>query len=135
MRRIFLDTNVLIDVMLKRDDYVSAAKVLALSADPRYTLYVSVLTMANIVYILRKEWKGDRLYDMLDRLSAVLNICSITESDYNQAMILRAKDFEDALQYYSALSAQCDVIVTRNTKDFYFSELTVSAPAQFLSSL
>lgn len=135
MRRIFLDTNILIDVMLKRDDYVSAAKVLALSSDPRYTLYVSVLTMANIVYILRKEWKGDRLYDMLARLSAVLNICSITESDYSQAMILRAKDFEDALQYYSALSAQCDVIVTRNTKDFYFSELTVSTPAQFLSSL
>lgn len=50
-------------------------------------------------------------------------------------MLLRAKDFEDALQYHSALSAHCDVIVTRNTKDFYFSELTVSTPAQFLSSL
>lgn len=135
MKRIFLDTNVLIDVILKRDDYVSAANVLALSENPRYTLYVSVLTMANIVYILRKEWKGDPLYDMLLRLSSLLNICSITDSDYDQAVALRAKDFEDALQYYSALSAQCDVIVTRNVKDFYFSDLTVSTPAQFLLSL
>lgn len=72
---------------------------------------------------------------MLSRLSAVLNICSIADSDYNQALILCVKDFEDALQYYSALSAQCDVIVTRNIKDFYFSELAVYTPAQLLSSL
>lgn len=135
MRRIFLDTNVLIDVILKRDDYVSAAKVMALFVDSRYKLYVSVLTMANIVYILRKEWKGDRLYDMLAHLSDILTVCSITDSDYNQALMLRAKDFEDALQYSSALSAQCDVIVTRNTKDFYFSKLMVYTPAQFLASL
>lgn len=72
---------------------------------------------------------------MLAYLSAVLNICSTTDSDYNQALILRVKDFEDALQYYSALSVRWDVIVTRNIKDFYFSELAVYTPAQLLLSL
>ena len=132
MRRIFLDTNVLIDVILKRDDYVSAAKVMALFVDSRYKLYVSVLTMANIVYILRKEWKGDRLYDMLAHLSDILTVCSITDSDYNQALMLRAKDFEDALQYFAAWLAAADCIITRNKKDFSFSDIPVLTPDEFL---
>lgn len=132
MMRIFIDTNVLIDVLLKRENFMSAVRVLALSKDPKYTLYVSVLTMANLVYILRKVWKGDKLYNELSRLSSILHVYSITDSDYDKALALRAKDFEDSLQYFCAQSAQCDVIITRNEKDFDFSEITVLSPDLFL---
>ena len=130
--RIFIDTNVLIDLLCEREGYEQAGHILALSDNPQCVLYTSVLSIANLAYILRKALKGKALYHSLNKLSHRLNISPMTQESFERALLLEASDFEDALQYYSALQADCEVIVTRNKKDFKFSEITVSSPDEFL---
>lgn len=130
MRKIFIDTNILIDLILEREGYVAAAKVLALTKKPGWILIVSVLTMANIAYILRKTLRGEKLYAELSKISSLLCVESLTKEDFERAVSLKAKDFEDALQYCCAKSVQCEVIVTRNKKDFLFEDIQVLTPEE-----
>ena len=133
MKRIFIDTNVIIDVLMQRDGYLSSARVLALSKEKEISLFVSVLTMANLAYILRKTLRGNDFYNEMKKLSALLNVVDITHGHFMSALDLQAKDFEDALQYYCAISNQCEVIVTRNKKDFNFSSINVLTPEELLA--
>lgn len=133
MKRVFIDTNVLIDLLVKRSGYEAAARLLSLQN--KVSLHVSVLTMANVVYILRKVLRGESMYNELDKLSSNMIVEGITATDYESALGLRAKDFEDALQYFCAKSSSCDVIISRNGKDFPFSEIEVVTPEVFLASL
>jgi len=126
--RIFIDTNVLIDLLCEREGYEQAGHILALSDNPQCVLYTSVLSIANLAYILRKA-----LYQSLNKLSNRLNISPMTQESFERALSLEASDFEDALQYYSALQADCEVIITRNKKDFKFSEIAVCSPDEFLA--
>ena len=130
---VFIDTNVLIDLICQREGYKQAGKILALGNNAQITLYTSVLSIANIAYILRKVLKGEPLYQTLEKLSEQLNISPMTQESYDQAVTLRAADFEDALQYYSALLVGCEVIVTRNKKDFTFGKIAIFTPEEFLS--
>ena len=132
MKRIFIDTNVIIDVLMQRDGYLSSARVLALARNEDITLYVSVLTMANLAYILRKSLKGDSFYAEMRKLSCLVNVADTTNNHFLSALDLQAKDFEDALQYYCAISNECDIIVTRNKKDFAFSSISVLTPEELL---
>ena len=132
MKRIFIDTNVIIDVLMQRDGYLSSARVLALAKNENTTLFVSVLTMANLAYILRKSLKGDSFYAEMRKLSCLVNVADTTNNHFLSALDLQAKDFEDALQYYCAISNECDIIVTRNKKDFAFSSISVLTPEELL---
>ena len=126
--RLLIDTNVLIDLLCEREGYEQAGHILALSDNPQCALYTSVLSIANLAYILRKA-----LYQSLNKLSNRLNISPMTQESFERALSLEASDFEDALQYYSALQADCEVIITRNKKDFKFSEIAVCSPDEFLA--
>ena len=133
--KIFIDTNVLIDLICQREGYDLAGKILALGESSRYLLYTSVLSIANVAYILRKVLKGGVLYQTMGKLSERMHISSMTQDDFDRAVALKASDFEDALQYYSALQAGCEAIITRNKKDFLFSEISVYTPTEFLSKV
>lgn len=133
MKRIFIDTNVVIDVLVQRNGFLSSAKVLALAKRGDVSLFVSVLTMANLAYILRKTLRGDDFYHEMKKLSSLLNVVDITTGQFFSALKLQAKDFEDALQYFCAESNKCEVIVTRNKKDFIFSSIDVKTPEELLN--
>ncbi len=134
MKKIFIDTNIIIDLLIKRDGYIASAKILALAKDNDVTLYSSVLTMANIAYILRKSFVGDGLYQQMMKLSNILCVSDLTKKQFEQAISLKARDFEDALQYYCAIDNSCDVIITRNKKDFTFSTITVLTPEEYFDT-
>ena len=135
MKKIFIDTNIIIDLLIKRDGYITSAKILALAKDNDVTLYSSVLTMANIAYILRKSFVGDGLYQQMMKLSKILCVSDLTKKQFEQAISLKARDFEDALQYYCAMDNSCDVIITRNKKDFTFSTITVLTPEEYFDTV
>lgn len=131
MRRYFIDTNVLIDFLVCRESYAAAAELLARAKAGEYGVCTSVLSMANLAYILRKVLKGDVLYDTFSKMS-FMDIVPMTAADYSKAVALRSRDFEDTLQYYSAMSFGCDAIITRNIKDFPFAEIPIISPADFV---
>ncbi|MDM8154758.1 PIN domain-containing protein [Bacteroides gallinaceum] len=92
-----------------------------------------MLSIANLAYLLRKVLKGQALYQALNKLSKRLNISPMTQDSFEKALSLEASDFEDALQYYSALQTECEMIITRNKNDFQFSEIAVYSPDEFLA--
>lgn len=130
--KIFVDTNILVDVLTQRIGYVESAKILSLYTRENYSLHASTLTFANIAYIMRKVLQGSLLYDKLVVLSKFLCVESLTKENYICALQLRAKDFEDALQYFCAKDCGCELIVTNNKNDFSFSEIEVLSPSDFL---
>lgn len=131
MKTYFVDTNVLIDFLSQREDYKAAALFLYNAKIGKYKVCTSVLSMANLVYVLRKSLKGEVLYETLRKLSFI-DISPMTKEDYSKAIALKANDFEDALQYSSAVSFGCDALVTRNAKDFPFSKIPVMKPSECL---
>ena len=84
--KIFVDTNVLIDLICQREGYDQVGKILALGEFSQYTLYTSVLSIANIAYILRKVLKGDVLYQTMGKLSERIRISSMTQDDFDRAV-------------------------------------------------
>ena len=135
MIKAFIDTNVLIDLLLERDGCQDAATIKKKKKEQKCSLFLSSLTMANIAYILRKKFKGIALYNALNKLKTFFSVVSLTADNVESALMLQATDFEDALQYFSAANIQADVIVTRNEKDFYFSQISITSPKSFLESI
>ena len=132
MKRIFLDTNIIVDLLVQREGFVASASVLAKVTKAEDDLCVSVLTMANVAYILSKVLTGKSLYAEIAKLANFLNVADLKREHLQLTLELEAKDFEDALQYYCALGNNCDVIVTRNKKDFEYSTIEVVTPEEFL---
>ena len=129
---LFIDTNVVMDMVAFRTPFAESAIRIFQMKDQGHRLLVSDLTYANIVYSVRKIMERDRLYDLLINLRQYLSIVGVGEEAVDKALHLRPKDFEDALQYFAALLAAADCIITRNKKDFSFSDIPVLTPDEFL---
>ena len=136
MKKVFIDTNVILDFLMKRSGFFDDARiVMALGYNKRCDLYMSSLSFSNIAYIARKEIVGEVLYDCFSALRELMQVSAISQADVDSAIMLRAGDFEDALQYYSAKSIGADFIVTRNVKDFPFSDIDVVLPSDLIKTL
>lgn len=132
MKRIFLDTNVIIDFILEREGAEDAANVLQLGEERKIELVVSILTMANTAYIARKGHTQEELYSIMSDLSAMLRTLPMDEIQLQQALEQPVTDFEDMLQYQCAKVNHCDMILTRNRKHFAFAEIPTLTPSEFL---
>lgn len=130
--KVFLDTNIIIDLIQQREGYEYAANILQNSENGAYELYTSTLSMVNIAYILRKFYKGDRLYGLLADLREIIKVISVSSFAYDNAMKSKAKDFEDAVQLFSALENNMNCIVTRNIDDFIEGYLPIYTPSDFI---
>ena len=135
MKRIFLDTNVIVDFILERDGAEDAANILQLGEDGKIELSVSFLTMANTAYIARKGHTQEQLYNIMADLSAMFKTLPMDEIQLQQALQNPATDFEDMLQYQCAKANFCDIIITRNSKHFAFAEIPVLTPSEYLKLL
>ena len=134
--RVFIDTNVFLDLLCRREGfYADSIRVFDLAVDEKITLLISDLSLANIRYITRKHFSSEQFYQVIGVFRPVLSIVPVGEKAVDQALALRADDFEDALQYYSAVQANADVVLTRNIKDFGFASVQVQTPRDFLAQL
>lgn len=131
--RVFLDTNVILDLIQRRDGYEHAARILQRAENGHYTLFTSSLSMVNIAYILRKHYRGERLYQLLELLGDIICVLSVSAEAYAKAIQSRATDFEDAIQLFSAIEGNMDCIITRNVRDFIEGHVPIITPYDFLS--
>lgn len=136
MKKVFLDTNVILDYYLDRQGFSDDAEaILAYGYNQKCLLYVSALTYANVAYVAKKKFPGNAIYSVLNSVSEFALVSEIDADVVKSAIDLRTKDFEDALQYFSAKTFSADYIITRNVKDFQFSELPVLSPQEFLKQI
>jgi predicted nucleic acid-binding protein len=133
--RIFLDANVLVSVLNKEYPlFPLSARILSLSENSKYQVYTSPLCLAIAYYFAEKKSGKTLAKKKISLLVENLRITKLTEETTRLAAKSHIDDFEDALQYYSALDSKCECIITENTKDFYTCDLEVLDCEQFLSS-
>ena len=134
--KVFLDTNIVIDFYDQRGDfYYPAAVIFDLAYQGKIQLYVSAVTFVNAFFILRKSYSREELYQSMLGLASLCEITNVDKEIIKKCLTLKRKDFEDCVQYESALPHQVDVIVTRNIKDFRDFTVNVQSPTDFLESI
>ncbi|MBP5384463.1 MAG: PIN domain-containing protein [Lachnospiraceae bacterium] len=132
--KLLIDGNILLDVLQKREPhYEDSAKIWKMCETERAEGYVSALTFANLVYVMRKELSPEKTEEVIKKLSLIFSLADLTASDINSAAELKWDDFEDAVQAVTARRIHADHIITRNVKDFKKSEVLAFAPAEFLA--
>lgn len=134
--KLLIDANILLDVLQRREPHYSDSALLwKLCETGKVSGYISALTAANLVYIMRKELTAERIEEVLSYLMLIFHLTELTESDIMNAAKKQWADFEDAIQSASAERIHADYIITRNVKDFKSSKVMALAPGEFLARL
>ena len=136
-KKVFLDTNILIDYLASRRDYVAASTIVTMARDGNFCLLVSSLSFATASYIRNAHHKKTNA-EIVAMFAEFIKMCNVTPVDsliVDEAIASRFYDFEDAMQYYSAIREGADAIITRNSSDFGAAEIEVYEPQQFLDML
>lgn len=134
-KTVFLDTNIIMDVLCHRNGCAEAATVLNMAIDGNISLYCSSLTVANCIYNCRKILGKETAFLLLKKLFAYIQISPMGQSEVDSAFNAANPDYEDSLQYFSALAVDADIILTRNEKHFRFSKVPVMDCASFLEQV
>lgn len=133
MDKIFVDSDIILDLVQERDDYLDAVELFNLIEDNKIKGYVSPLIFSNLFYILRKQESGKFALQVLNRLKALLHILTIDEKTIGLALSSGFKDFEDAIQYYSALSENLEYLITRNKEDYKKPGIIICNAREYLA--
>lgn len=134
MKRVFLDTNILIDYINNRQGADEAEQIFASGFSGEIHLYASALTFANIAYIIKGRSQEEK-YDALRQMATVVEILPLGKLEVLAAIAQPAPDFEDMLQYQCARSAGCDCIVTNDRRHYAFSDIPHFSSASFVELL
>ncbi|WP_417370452.1 type II toxin-antitoxin system VapC family toxin [Gelidibacter japonicus] len=135
MSRLLIDTNIVIDLLSKRENFYDEAADLFSRADRKeLNLAISSLTFANTNYILTKLKSAKEAREILRKFKVLVEVLSLDDKITELALSDDDfPDFEDGLQYYSAIENQIDIIITRNKKDFKNSKIPVLSAKEYLA--
>lgn len=133
---VFLDTNVAVDFLIRREEFfVDARNVIAVCLNRGYQLFVSSVSFANISYLARKGCDGISVNELIASLRSMLQVTTCDQNTVDKAIALNPQDFEDAMQYFSAETVHCDCIITRNGKDFPVLGIPILTPREFIERI
>ncbi|MFP5470359.1 MAG: type II toxin-antitoxin system VapC family toxin [Bacteroidia bacterium] len=137
MQQVFVDTDVLIDFLTDREPHSThAAQLFALAEKRELNIYVTSLTFSNTYYVLRRLASHQKVIDKLRELSLLVKVIEVDKKAVELALVSSFTDFEDALQYYSAIQqGKLQVIITRNVKDYKHADFPVMTPESYLKTL
>lgn len=135
MKRYFIDTNVVLDLLTARKGFYQDAKTLFdITERGHAKLHVCALSFSNIFYVLRKWSSREQRLAILTQLSTLVDIAPVNTQVIHDALSSDFVDLEDAIQTFSAIQIDnIDAIVTRNTKDFIHSPIPILSPAETVS--
>lgn len=134
MKKILCDINVILDIFLKRKPfYLSAARLFREVEDGKLKGYLCSLSFPTLFYLLTKELNRDIAIRTLKKIRIVFKVAAVDEKVIDMSLVSDFRDFEDAVQYYSALRQNVDCIITRNRADFIEDKIPVLTPEEFLA--
>jgi predicted nucleic acid-binding protein len=136
MERLLIDTNIIVDLLVRREGFYQDAQILFTLADnKKITLCISALTFANTFYILSRNLNENETRKVMSKFKVLMKVLPLEDKIIELALVSDFTDFEDAIQYYSALDNQLDIIITRNKKDFKTSKLPVLTAKEYIERL
>ncbi len=132
--RIFLDANILVSVLNKEYPlFTYAVRILSLADNKKFTVYTSPVCLAIAFYFAEKKSGTQSAKQKIKLLSEKILITSVGKKEVLQALQnSQVNDFEDGIEYYAAVNNKCDVIITDDTGDFYFSDIKVCKAQNFI---
>lgn len=135
--RLLVDANILLDVLQAREPHLEKSSLIwKLCETGKAEGYVSALTFANLVYVMRRELSPEGIKQTLDKLLLIFRFADLSEADLVKAADMGWKDFEDAMQCATAERIEADYIVTRNVRDFLQSpKVTAFTPEELLERI
>jgi predicted nucleic acid-binding protein len=135
MIRLFLDTNIVVDVLERREPFCNdAVRLFTMAYNKQVQLVVSPMTYSTASFLLRKHGP-EGVRNLLSNFRQLSRVATTDERTVDDSLASQFKDFEDAMQYYTAVNAKADVIITRNGKDFAASKLPVMTATEYLATL
>lgn len=136
MQKIFLDTNIIIDFLGERENfYLPSARILTLADQNKIKVYASAVSISTTYYLLSKYENQNAAIEKIRKFKVLCSISVMDDEVVEKAMNSDLPDFEDALQYYSALASGCELFITRNEKDFKNAMLPVMNAESYLKSV
>lgn len=132
--KLLIDANILLDVLQNREPFVHTSSLIWKMCEVGSAEgYVSSLTFANLMYVMRKELNSEKIEEVLLLLKLIFQLTDLTVSDITEAAELRWPDFEDAVQSAIAKRIHADCIITRNVRDFRESRVIAFTPDEYLA--
>jgi len=135
VKKIFLDSDIILDVLLGRPQFsLEATNIFELAYQKQIRILTSSVAFVNIHSFLDK-FDRPKKFRLLNSLRLNISIISVDDKVIDQALKSGNNDFEDSVQYFAALSTGVDVIITRNKKDYSHSNIPVMTAGEFLNTL
>lgn len=130
---LLIDANIVLDVLQNRENFVKeSAMIWKLCETEQAKGYISTLSFANIMYILRKELTSDKIEEVYHKLCLIFEFADFSSSILSKAVEMNWKDFEDAVQSATAEQIHADYIITRNVRDFTRSKVVAFTLTELL---
>jgi len=134
MDKVFVDTDVCIDLLSGRQPFNKAAEILFSLADTgKLNIYVSSLSFSNIDYVLLSQYSTTHSRQIIAKFKTLVQVLAVNSKTIDLAIASDFKDFEDAIQYSCALEHNLTTIITRNLKDYKKATIKVLTPETFLT--
>jgi predicted nucleic acid-binding protein len=135
MKNLLVDTNIVLDLLAKRQPfYEYSAKLFSLADKSKIRLYISSITMLNVNFILSKEYSSKDTKEILRKFRILVKIMPCNEKVIDLGLNSDFKDFEDSVQYFTAVENNLSYIITRNLTDFKDSKIPVMTAEEFVKS-
>jgi predicted nucleic acid-binding protein len=136
MKNLYLDTNIVLDLLAERMPfYTEAAKLFSLADKKKLKLSISSLCLADAHYILSRQNPEIEVRKVLRKFKVLVNVLPLDDKITDLALNSDFKDFEDAIQYFTAIEYDQDLIITRNQHDFKESKIPVMTAGEFIKSI
>ena len=133
MEKLLIDTNIIIDLLSKKEDfYQEAQQIFTLADNKQVDLFVSSLSFANTYYLLSKFQNREDARKTLIKFKILVQVAQLDDKILELALLSDFRDFDDAIQYHTAVENGIDIIITRNKKDFKTSNLPVMSAKEYL---
>lgn len=134
MTKVFVDTDVCLDLLSGRKPFNKAAEILFSLADiGKIKIYVSSLSFANIDYVLRSQYSTAHSRQIIGQFKTLVHVLSVDSKTIDLAVASDFNDFEDAIQYCCAIENNLTTLVTRNIKDYKKATIKVLTPETFIA--
>jgi predicted nucleic acid-binding protein len=134
MEKVFVDTDIILDLLSERDPfYVHSATLFSKADKGEIKLFVSLLSFANLNYMLSRQYNADQARKKLLKFKTLVTVLAVNDKIIDLALSSDFRDFEDGIQYFTSIENSVKIILTRNLRDFKTSEIPVMTAEQFLS--
>lgn len=133
MKKVFVDTDIILDLLVKREPfYPHAAEIFSLADSGKIKLFITPVIVTNLHYILRKAGGKDKAIKSLLKFKLIVKILPVDEKIVELALASEFSDFEDAIQYYAAKENGITCLLTRNKKHFKKADITIMSADEYL---